>query len=85
MEVKYDKKEDVFYQDKEFLIERLVSVLNRIFKETLKTNKVFNAELLVRQNFLTICETPEYVTILFGCDDVYYYDEYVEDYLPFYK
>jgi hypothetical protein len=85
MELRYDMKENLYYQTKEVLCERLASVLVNILEKTFKTNKVFNAELLVRQNFLTICETPEYSYEVFGYGDVFYYDDYVEDYLPAYK
>jgi hypothetical protein len=57
--------------------------LVKIFKETLRTDKkrIFNITLLIRQNFLSLCETPELMTALFGQPSVWWWDEEIEDYV----
>lgn len=77
MELKYNSEEDLFYQSKEVLLNKMINVLCQIFEKTLKSNKIFNVSLLIRQNFLTICETPEYMQDLFGVK--YLFFEEIED------
>ena len=65
------------------MLSRFVEVLVKIFKETLWPGKkrIFNITLLIRQNFLSLCETPELMTSLFGQPYVWYLDDGIEDYI----
>lgn len=66
--MKYNAEEDLWWVSKEEMLGRFVEVLVKIFKETVRADKkrIFNITLLIRQNFLTLCETPELMTSLFG-------------------
>ncbi len=80
--MKYDAEEDLWWLEKEEMLGRFVEVLVKIFKETLRPGKkrIFNITLLIRQNFLSLCETPELMTSLFGQPYVWWWDEEIEDY-----
>ena len=82
MKLRWDEKEELWWLEKEEMLDRFVSVLVKIFKGTLKPDKkrIFNINLLIRQNFLTLCETPELMTSLFGQPSVWWWDEEIEDY-----
>ena len=60
-ELRYDREEDIWWMEKEEMLAKFVEVLVKIFKETLWPGKkrIFNITLLIRQNFLSLCETPE--------------------------
>ncbi|MBP3732161.1 MAG: hypothetical protein J6I84_02835 [Bacilli bacterium] len=73
--LKYDEKEDLYYEDKSEIIKIFVDLLVKIFKDTLRSKEVFNVELLVRQNFLTILETDGYLESIFDQHYPYYLDE----------
>jgi hypothetical protein len=79
----YNVEEDIWWVWKNDMLAKFVEVLVRIFKETLKPDKkrIFNITLLIRQNFLTLCETPELMTSLFGYPYVWYLDDEIEDYI----
>ena len=79
----YNVEEDIWWIEKEEMLAKFVEVLVRIFKETLWPGKkrIFNITLLIRQNFLSLCETPELMTSLFGQSSVWWWDEEVEDYV----
>jgi hypothetical protein len=79
---KYDEKKDLWWIEQADMEDKLVDALVRIFKETLRPGRkrIFNLTLLIRQNFLTLCETPELMTILFGQPYVDWWDEEIEDY-----
>ena len=81
--VNYNKEEDIWWVWKNDMLTRFVEVLVKIFKETLRPDKkrVFNITLLIRQNFLTLCETPELMASLFGYPYVWYLDDEIEDYI----
>ena len=83
MIIKYDIEEDVWWLEKEEMLEKFVSVLVKIFKETLwpEKKRIFNITLLIRQNFLSLCETPELITSLFGQPYVWYWNDEIEDYV----
>jgi hypothetical protein len=78
----YNVEEELWWLSKEEMLNRFVSVLVKIFKETLWPGKkrIFNITLLIRQNFLSLCETPELMTSLFGQPSVWWWDEEIEDY-----
>ena len=81
--MKYDEKEDLWWMDKDEMLTKFVSVLIQIFKETLWPGKkrIFNITLLIRQNFLTLAETPEIMTTLFGSYyTLWWWDEECECY-----
>ena len=80
--MKYDAEEDLWWISKEEMLGRFVEVLVKIFKETLWPGKkrIFNITLLIRQNFLTLCETPELMTSLFCQSSVWWWDEEIENY-----
>ena len=82
MKIKWDEKEELWWLEKEEMLSRFVSVLVKIFKETLWPGKkrIFNITLLIRQNFLSLCETPELMTSLFGQPYVWWWDDKIEDY-----
>jgi hypothetical protein len=82
MKLKWDEKENIWWLEKDEMLNRFVSVLVKIFKETIRADRkrIFNITLLIRQNFLTLCETPELMTILFGQPYVDWWDEEIEDY-----
>lgn len=82
-ELRYDREEDIWWIEKEEMLNQFVSALVKIFKETLRPDKkrIFNITLLIRQNFLTLCETSELMTSLFGQPYVWYWDDEVEDYI----
>ena len=69
--IQYNLEENLYYADKNEIKEILVETLCVIFKSMVSTNRIFNIELLIRQNFLTICETPEYMESLFGIDTLF--------------
>ena len=81
-ELGYDREEDIWWVWKNDMLAKFVEVLVRIFKETLRPDKkrIFNITLLIRQNFLSLCETPELMTSLFGQPSVWWWDEEIEDY-----
>ena len=81
--LRYDREEDIWWVWKNDMLAKFVKVLVKIFKETLKPDKkrIFNITLLIRQNFLTLCETPELMTSLFGYPYVWYLDDEIEDYI----
>ena len=78
----YNVEEDIWWLSKEEMSNRFVEVLVKIFEETLRPDKkrIFNVTLLIRQNFLSLCETPELMTLLFGQPYVDWWDEEIEDY-----
>ena len=78
----YNVEEDIWWTEKEEMLSRFVEVLVKIFKEMLWPGKkrIFNITLLIRQNFLSLCETPELMTSLFGQPSVWWWDEEIEDY-----
>ena len=78
----YNVEEDIWWLEKEEMLDRFVSVLVKIFKETIGADKkrIFNITLLIRQNFLSLCETPELMTFLFGQPSVLWWDDEIEDY-----
>ena len=81
MMIKYDIEKDVWWLEKKEMSKKFVSVLVKIFRKTLKPEKrIFNITLLIRQNFLSLCETPELMTSLFGQPSVWWWDEEIEDY-----
>ena len=74
--MEYNKIEDLWWMSKEEMLSKFVEVLSKIFKDTVgKRKRVFNIELLIRQNFLTLCETPEFMKHLFGKPHVEWRDE----------
>jgi len=77
----YNVEEDIWWMEREEILSRFVEVLVKIFKETLWPGKkrIFNIILLIRQNFLSLCETPELMTSLFGQPSVWWWDG--EDYV----
>ena len=81
--VNYNREEDIWWVWKNYMLAKFVEVLVRIFKETLRPDKkrIFNITLLIRQNFLTLCETPELMAFLFGYPYVWYLDDEIEDYI----
>jgi hypothetical protein len=81
--MKYDAEEDLWWISKEEMLDRFVEMLIKIFKETLWPGKkrIFNITLLIRQNFLSLCETPELMTSLFGQSSIWWWDEEIEDYV----
>ena len=81
--LRYDRGEDIWWLKKEDMLEKFISVIVKIFKETLwpEKKRIFNITLLIRQNFLSLCETPELMTSLFGYPYVWYLDEEIEDYV----
>lgn len=82
-ELRYDIEENIWWMKKEEMLAKFVEVLVKIFKETLWPGKkrIFNITLLIRQNFLTLCETPELMTSLFGQHYVWYWNDEIEDYV----
>ena len=83
VELKWNVEEELWWLEKEEMLDRFVFVLVKIFKETVRADKkrIFNITLLIRQNFLTLCETPELMTSLFGQPCVEFWDEEIEDYM----
>ena len=81
--LRYDREEDIWWVDKNDMLAKFVEVLVKIFKETLwpEKKRIFNITLLIRQNFLSLCETPELMTSLFGQPYVWWWDDEVEDYV----
>jgi hypothetical protein len=81
--LRYDREEDIWWVWKNDMLAKFVEVLVRLFVETLKPDKkrIFNITLLIRQNFLSLCETPELMTSLFGYPYVWYLDDEIEDYV----
>ena len=81
--VNYNREEDIWWVWKNDMLAKFVEVLVRIFKETLRPDKKrsFNITLLIRQNFLTLCETPELMVSLFGYPYVWYLDDEIKDYI----
>ena len=79
---KYDEKEGLWWIEQADMEDKFVEVLVRIFKETLRPDKkrIFNITLLIRQNFLTLCETPNLMTFLFGQPYVFWFDREWDDY-----
>ena len=79
----YNIEEDIWWVWKNDMLAKFVEVLVRIFKETLRPDKkrIFNITLLIRQNFLSLCETPELMASLFGYPYVWYLDDEIEDYI----
>lgn len=73
----YNVEVGIWWMEKEEMLSRFIEVLVKIFKETLWPGKkrIFNITLLIRQNFLTLCETPELMTSLFGQPYVWWWDE----------
>jgi len=80
VELKWNVEEELWWMEKEEMLAKFVEVLVKIFKETLWPGKkrIFNIILLIRQNFLSLCETPELMTSLFGQPYVWWWDG--EDY-----
>ena len=74
--LRYDREEDIWWMEKEEMLSRFVEVLVKIFKDTLWPGKkrIFNITFLIRQNFLSLCETPELMTSLFGQPYVWYWN-----------
>ena len=83
VELKWNVEEELWWLSKEEMLSRFVEVLVKIFKETLWPGKkrIFNITLLIRQNFLSLCETPELMTSLFGQPYVWYWNDEIEDYV----
>jgi hypothetical protein len=81
--LRYDREEDIWWVGKNDMLAKFDEVLVKIFKETLWPGKkrIFNITLLIRQNFLTLCETPELMAFLFGYPYVWYLDDEIEDYI----
>lgn len=91
LNIKYNNKEDFHYINEETALDILTEILCIIFNKTLSDKKIFNIRLLIRQNFLTICETEEILEYLFGCKDllilevdddgeeIYHFLSYLED------
>ena len=81
--LRYDREEDIWWVDKNDMLAKFVEVLVKIFKEMLWPGKkrIFNITLLIRQNFLSLCETPELMTSLFGQPYVWYWNNETEDYV----
>ena len=79
----YNVEEDIWWMEKEEMLSRFVEVLVKIFKETLwpEKKRIFNITLLIRQDFLSLCETPELMTSLFGQPYVWWWDDEIEDYI----
>ena len=76
MAIKYDTVVGVWWLEKKEMSEKFVSALVKIFRKTLKPEKrIFNIPLLIRQNFLSLCETPECMIFLFGQPYVEWKDE----------
>lgn len=76
MKIKYDMEEDVWWLERKEMSRKFVSVLVKIFRKTLKPERrIFNIPLLIRQNFLSLCETPECMIFLFGQPYVDWKDE----------
>jgi len=73
----YNVEVGIWWMEKEEMLNRFIEVLVKIFKETLWPGKkrIFNITLLIRQNFLSLCETPELMTSLFGQPYVWWWDE----------
>ena len=82
-ELRYDIEENIWWMKKEEMLAKFVEVLVKIFRETLWPGKkrIFNITFLIRQNFLTLCETPELMTSLFGQHYVWYWNDEIEDYV----
>ena len=80
--LRWNKKEELWWLEKNDMLAKFVEALVKIFEETLKPDKkrIFNITLLIRQNFLSLCETPELMTSLFGQPYVWYWDDEIEDY-----
>ena len=80
--LRYDREEDIWWVWKNDMLAKFVEVLVRIFEETLWPGKkrIFNITLLIRQNFLSLCETPELMTSLFGQPYVDWWDKEIKDY-----
>ena len=57
VQLKWNKKEELRWLEKNDMLAKFVEVLVNIFKETLRPDKkrIFNITLLIRQNFLTLC------------------------------
>ena len=83
VELKWNVEEELWWLSKEEMLSRFVEVLVKMFKETLWPGKkrIFNITLLIRQNFLSLCETPELMDSLFGYPYVWYLDDEIEDYI----
>ena len=74
--IKYDIVVGVWWLEREEMLKKFVSVLVKIFRKTLGPEKrIFNIPLLIRQNFLSLCETPECMIFLFGQPYVDWKDE----------
>lgn len=81
--LRYNREKDIWWVWKNDMLAKFVEVLVRIFKETIRADKkrIFNITLLIRQNFLSLCETPELMTSLFGQSSVWYWNDEIEDYV----
>ena len=81
--LKWNKKEELWWLEKNDMLAKFVEALVKIFEETLRPEKkrIFNITLLIRQNFLSLCETPGLMTSLFGQPYVWYWDDEIEDYM----
>ncbi len=79
MEVKYNKELDVFYLPKDFVIDRMTEVLEKVLSP-LKGMDLYNTYNIVRQDFLTLCEDPDELSKVFGTSSLSYYDEEDDDY-----
>ena len=57
VQLKWNKKEELRWLEKNDMLAKFVEVLVNIFKETLRPDKkrIFNITLRIRQNFLTLC------------------------------
>jgi hypothetical protein len=66
--LKWEETEKIWYIDEEDWVPLIVNLLIEIFEETLYPGKTefFNIYALIRQNYLSICETPEIVEEIFG-------------------
>lgn len=83
VELKWNVEEELWWVGKNDMLAKFIEVLVRIFKDTLWPGKkrIFNITLLIRQNFLSLCETPELMTSLFGQPYVWWWNDEVEDYV----
>ena len=79
----YDDKEELWYVSKDDMLNAFTDVLVKIFRKTFSGKKIFNAYNIIRQNFLTICETEGYLSYIFGQDYIFYLDE-DNEYCPSY-
>lgn len=79
--LKWEETEKLWYINEEDWIPLIVGILVKIFEETLYPGKTnfFNIYALIRQNYLSICETPEIVEKIFGQKYVYVKEDWLGD------